>query len=406
MLKPITYFLLLACLLSSAALMAQSAEQRELEAKKNRLQQEIRQINNLLSKQRQQRKSVLEELEETNQRIGVRKELIQVTNRQANLLSRQIDKNLRQIGGLRQELKALKEDYAAMIRKSYKSKSQQSRLMFLLSSENFQQAYKRLKYMQQYANYRKKQGDLILEKASQLKELNQGLIQQRKAKEQVIAENRKEQRLLEDELSNQQQLMQSIKKQESVFAAQIRQKQKESDEIDREIERMVREAIAKANKAKGSTKKSGGFDLTAEAKLVDASFKANKGKLPWPVEKGVLKMRFGTQPHPAVPSVTINSNGVRIATEKGAKARSIFNGKVLAVQAIKGGNKAVLIQHGNYISVYNNLGKVFVKEGDMVTTKQDIGEIFTSSANNETLLKFMIYNNNQIDNPANWIYRM
>lgn len=294
-----------------------------------------------------------------------------------------------------------------MIRKSYESKSQQSRLMFLLSAENFLQAYKRLKYMQQYTAYRKEQGELILSKTTELQDRNRQLVDQRKEKEAVIAENRKAQRELEAERAAQQELMATIKKQEGVYAAQIRKKQRESDAIDREIERLVREAIAKANKAKGSTKKDNtSFDLTAEAKLVGADFKANKGKLPWPVDKGVLKMRFGTQPHPVVPSVTIKSNGVRISTAKGAKARAIFAGKVLAVQVVRGGNKLVMVQHGNYISVYNNLSRVFVKEGEQVALKQDLGEVFTNTSNNETLLKFMIYENNKLQDPSQWVYRM
>ena len=237
---------------------------------------------------------------------------------------------------------------------------------------------------------------------------------QREEKETLIAENKKEQTTLERELNSQKGLIASIKEKESEYASQIRKKQSQADEIDRQIDNLIREAIAKANAAnKETTKetresatKSSNFALTAEAKLVDTDFKANKGKLPWPVEKGVLKMRYGKQPHPIVKSVTIQSNGVRIATEAGSKARAIYRGKVLAVQAIKGGNKAVLIQHGNYISVYNNLGKVYVKEGDNVVTKQEIGEVFTSPSNNETVLKFMIYDNNHTDNPANWIYRM
>lgn len=404
-LLPIVLFITLA--LGSAY--GQSAEQKKLEARKERLQKEITQINNLLSQQRKERKSVLEELEDLNQKISVRRELIKVTNQQANLLNRQINDNLSEIGSLRTQLKTLKEDYAEMIKKSYKSRSQQSRLMFLLSSESFQQAFKRVKYMQQYAAYRKEQGQEILKTTEKLKELNSDLIVQRKEKENLVLENKQVQRELEGELSTQRELVNSIKKKESEYAARIRQKQKESDEIDREIDRLVREAIARSNREnrkKGEKVSSTSFALTAEAKLVGNDFLQNKGNLPWPVEKGVIKMRYGTQPHPVVRSVKIKSNGVRIATEKGSIARSVFKGKVLAVTGYKGGNKAVLIQHGNYISVYNNLGKVFVKEGDQVNTKQQIGEVFTNTVTNETLLKFMIYDNNKIDNPSNWIYRM
>ncbi|QLE01165.1 peptidoglycan DD-metalloendopeptidase family protein [Galbibacter sp. BG1] len=414
--KSINFFfgVLFVAFLSSTSISAQSDEQKELEARKLRLQEEIQQFNNLLSQKRREKTDVLEDVEDLDQKIRIRKELIKVTNEQTNLINRQINNNINKISKLRDDLKELKGDYAEMIRKSYKSKSQQSRLMFLLSSQNFLQAYKRIEYMKQYTNHRKEQAAEIQSKTKQLQDLNNGLVTQRKDKENLIAENRKEQAALERELESQKGLIASIKEKESQYASQIRDKQKQADAIDRQIDKIIREAIAKANAANKETSKetresatkSSNFALTAEAKLVDTDFKANKGKLPWPVEKGVVKMRYGKQPHPVVKSVTIQSNGVRIATESGSKARAIYRGKVLAVQAIKGGNKAILIQHGNYISVYNNLGKVFVKEGENVSTKQEIGEVFTSPSDNETVLKFMIYDNNHTDNPANWIYRM
>ncbi|WP_335966944.1 peptidoglycan DD-metalloendopeptidase family protein, partial [Galbibacter sp. PAP.153] len=367
----------LTAFISLEGIYAQADEQKELEARKERLQEEIQQFNTLLSQKRKEKTNVLEDVEDLDHKIKIRKELIKVTNQQTDLIQRQINNNINKISKLRDDLKELKADYAEMIRKSYKSSSQQSRLMFLLSSENFLQAYKRLQYMKQYANYRKEQAAEIQAKTKELQQLNDGLVVQREEKENLIAENRKEQESLERELNTQKGLIASIKEKEEEYASQIRQKQRQADEIDRQIDKLIKEAIAKANAANKETTaetrenatKSSNFALTAEAKLVDADFVANKGKLPWPVEKGVIKMRYGKQPHPVVKSVTIQSNGVRIATEKGARARAIYRGKVLAVQAIKGGNKAVLIQHGNYISVYNNLGKVYVKEGDNVVTK-------------------------------------
>ncbi|UOB16023.1 murein hydrolase activator EnvC family protein [Abyssalbus ytuae] len=386
--------------------LAQSSEQKELEAKRERLQEEIKQINSLLSQKRKEKTNILTELEDIDQKIRVRKELIKLTHRQANLIIKQINDNIKRIDNLRTDLKLLKEDYADMIRKSYKNNSHQSRLMFLLSSENFFQAYKRLQYIKQYTNYRKEQGLEIQEKTKELQQLNKDLVIQQKEKETLISDNKLAQKELEEELKTQRELITSIKAKESEYAAQIKKKQRESDAIDKQIDRLIEEAIAKSNKSSGGNTKSTNFALTAEAKLLDAGFKSNKGKLPWPVEKGVVIMGYGTQPHPVVKSVNIKSNGVRIATEEGSKARSVFEGKVLAVQIIKGGNKVVLVQHGNYISVYNNLSKVFVKEGDDVVTKQEIGEVFTSKINNETILKFMIYENNRTSNPANWIFQM
>lgn len=394
-------FSLFICVSSSA----QTQEQKDLEAKRERLQDEIKQINSLLSQKRKEKTNILSDLEDLDQKIRVRKQLIKLTNRQANLIVKQINDNTKRVSTLRTDLKVLKEDYAEMIKKSYKNKSNQSRLMFLLSSEDFFQAYKRLQYIKQYTEYRKKQGIGIQHKTLELQALNLSLLEQQESKKVLITENKKAQEDLKHELEIQRQLITSIKEKETEYAAQIKKKQRETDAIDKQVEKLIKSAIAKSNKSSGN-KKSTNFSLTSEAKLVDANFKSNKGKLPWPVEKGLVVLGYGTQPHPVVKSVNIQSNGVRIATEKGARARSVFDGKVLAVQIIKGSNKAVLIQHGNYISVYNNLGKVFVKEGDNVIIKQELGEVFTSKSSNQTLLKFMIYENSKTDNPAKWIYQM
>ncbi len=390
----------------STAGWSQTNEQKELEAKRARLQQEIKNINNLLFKERKEKRSVLGQVEDLERKISVRQQLVRVTNQQANLLNRQINSNLRKIEDLRDDLVTLKEDYAEMVRKSYKNKSKQSRLMFILSSDNFFQAYKRLQYIKQYTAYRKEQAKEIEHKTEELKTLNSGLIDQRKEKEKLISENRNEQKNLEQERKTQRDLLKTIRKNENQYASQIRKKQREAAAVERQINDLIRAAISKSNKASGGSSRSSKFTLTAEAKLVDRGFKSNKGKLPWPVEKGVVVLGFGTQPHPIVKSVSVQSNGVRIATERGSDARSVFDGKVLAVQVVRGGNKVVLIQHGNYISVYNNLAHVYVKEGDKVRTKQKIGKIFTASGSGETILKFSIYENSKVDNPGNWIYRM
>lgn len=407
----------LATFFAVGTLSGQGRSQQELEAQKKRLEQQIQQINSLLSAQRKEKAGVLEEMESLDKKIKVREQLIRVTNSQANLLNTRINTNLNNISKLRQELEALKADYAEMIKKSYKSKSQESRLMFLLSSENFFQGYKRLMYMKQYTEYRKGQGEQIQSKTQELQTLNKDLVEQRKEKEILVAQNREEQKKLEKEKNDQQELVASIKKKENQYAAEIRKKQREADAIDKQIDKLIREAIARTNKANAAkntsssktankvSDKESNFNLTAEAKLVGSNFKANKGRLPWPVEKGVMVMGFGKQRHPVVKSVMIQSNGVRIATDKGAKARAVFDGKVIAVQIIRGSNKAVLIQHGNYISVYNNLGSVYVKEGQAVKTKQEIGEVFSGN-DNKSILKFMIYENTTLQNPEGWIYKM
>ncbi len=400
-----TCFLVLMMFLFCLNLNAQSQKQKELEQRKQEILKEISQINELLFKNSRKEKTIISKVEDVSYRVSVRKNLIKVTNQQANLLTREINKNQDDISRMREELKVLKDNYASMIVKSYKSKNEQSKLMFLLSSSNFHQAYKRLQYIKQFAEYQKKQGQEIKEKTLQLQQVNTELIAQKREKQKLIDENLKAQKEMEKELKQQEDLMKSVKKSMNRYASQVKEKQREADRIDRQIEKIIRDAIASSNKKAGTTS-STGFALTAEAKALAANFVSNKGKLPWPVEKGIVKLGYGKQPHPVVKSVTIQSNGVRIATEEQANVRTVYDGEVLAVQAMKRGNLTVLIQHGNYITVYKNLAKVYVKKGEKVKTKQNIGQIFTNSSNGETTLSFSIFKESKTQNPAEWIYKM
>ena len=400
-----TYCLIVLLLFSMFSAEAQSKKQQELEARRQVLQKEMQQINNLLFANKKKEKSIVSKVEDLSYKVKVRQNLISITNDQANLLTREINDNQKQISSLRDQLKFLKEDYAAMVVKSYKSKSEQSRVMFLLSSEDFKQAYKRLQYIRQYTDYQKQQGDEIKGKTKKLQVLNTALLKQKADKEKLIEENRVEKAKLEADVKEHQALVASVQKDLKLYAAQIKQKQQETDKIDREIEKLIKEAIAASNKKAGKSENKTSFDLTPAAKTLAANFEANKGKLPWPVTSGAVKVRYGTQPSLIDKSISINSNGIRIATEKGAKAKAIFNGEVLAVQASKHGNPSVLIQHGNYITVYKNLSKVYVKKGDKIKTNQDIGEVFTDPSNGETMLSFAIFKDSKTLDPSLWIAR-
>jgi len=404
--RPIYILLFLTLLLSSVSVSAQSQKQKELEAKRRQLLKEIDQINTLLFTGKKKEKSIISQVEDLNYKVSVRKNLIEVTNDQANLLTREINTNQKEISSLREQLKVLKEDYATMIVKSYKSRSDQSKVMFLLSSDNFKQAYKRLQYIKQYAQYQRDQGEKIKRKTQQLQDLNNALLQQKKDKEKLIEENRKAKKRLEEELNEQKALMASIRKNLGTYTAQIKRKQQEADRIDKEIDRLIREAIAESNRKAGNSSSSRSYALTAEARALAANFESNRGKLPWPVEKGVVKLRYGRQPSPIDKTVTINSNGVRIATEQGAKVRAVFDGEVARIVVIKNANPAIIIRHGNYFTIYKNLSKIFVKQGDKVRTKQIIGEVFTNKSNGETILGFGVNKNSNTENPANWIYKM
>ena len=407
------YLAILICFVAIPATFAQVDKQKELEEKRQAILEEIKQINSLLFKTKKEEKSVLSQLEDVKQRISATENLIRITNQQANLLTRNINSNTNKISALREELKVMKDDYAQMVQKSYKSKSQQSRVMFLLSSDNFLQAYKRVQYMKQYAAFRKKQGEGIRVKTEELQKLNESLIAQKKTKQKLISENEIAKRQLTEERKSQQELVATLKKDESKFTAQIRTKQQEADKIDKEIDDLIKAAIAEANRLANEAKKrttksetAGGFALTAEDKALAASFSSNKGKLPWPVEKGMVIKSFGKHQHPQFPNVTTNSSGVEIATEDNAAVRAIFEGQVMSIQVIKGANKVLFIQHGDYISVYSHLNSVSVKKGDKVSTKQKIGTVGKSPTEGRTILKFYIYKNKTKINPADWIYRM
>lgn len=399
-------FLLLFLIVLSISAQVQSKKQQELENRSQEIQQEMKQLNILLFQGKKQQKSVLSRVEDLDYKITVRQNLIRITNQQTNLLTREINNNQKNITSLRDKLKLLKEEYAAMVVKSYKSKSEQSKVMFLLSSSNFQQAYKRLQYIKQYANYQKKQGEEIRVKTIALQELNKDLIIQKRNKQKLIDENRIAKNELEKEVKQHEILISSIKQNLHKYTSQIKSKQRESDKIDKEIEKIIRDAIAKSNKKAGKSPSSATFALTAEDKILAANFTSNKGRLPWPVENGVVKVRYGTQRSPIDRSIPIKSNGVRIATNKGEKVRAVFEGTVMRIITPKNGNNTVLIRHGDYITIYKNLSKIYVQNGDKVKTKQLIGEVLTNRASGEAILSFNIYKEGKFQNPAHWIYKM
>lgn len=380
--------------------------QGQLEIERKELAQEIKSINKLRSQGKAKQRSVLTKVEGLNKQIEVLDRLIKVTNQQANYISREINKNEKEIKQLNVEMVNLKKDYAELIKKSYKSKLQQNRILFLLSSESFKQAYKRVQYMKQYAKYRKKQGIEIQEKKIKIESLNEALAAQKKNKKKLIEDNKKAQAQLKTDRIAQKSLIAKIRRNQKKYALQIKNQQKKARAIDRQIERLIRLAVARANKKAGAKKGTKTFALTAEAKVLAAKFDKNKGKLPWPVVKGSLIKRFGKQPHPVIPNIVITNSGVDIETEKNIVARAIFDGEVSTVQAIKGAGKLVQIRHGNFISTYYNIEDISVKEGDKVSTKQSIGKVHTNKLTGRSILKFSIFKDTQFVNPQKWIYKL
>jgi len=387
----------------------QSAKQRQLEKKRSELQQEISRVNKLLFSTQKEGKDLLSNLENINKKIQVRTDLIKAISAESNYLKNKIVKSEKELDVLKKELTVLKEDYADMILKSYKSKSEQNKLMFLLSSEDFYQAYKRFRYMKQYADFRKIQGDSIVVKSERAEDLKRSLEVQKQKKQLLIVKNEKEADKIKLERGNQELLVKEIKSKESFYVSQIKKKQKEERSIERQIERVIREAIAASNKLKVKTNKtpvkSSGFTLTPQGKALASRFEQNKGKLPWPVTEGVVTRKYGVIPHPTLGGIKIDSKGIHITTKKNASARAVFKGTVLAIQSVSG-RHAVYIQHGNYISLYNNLDKVYVTKGQEVVLKQSLGTVFTDKVTGKTVMKFQVWKDTTRQNPTYWLAKM
>ena len=395
----------LIALVTVTTAVGQSKKQRQLENQRKTILKEIQQINSLLAEAKSEETSLLTKIEDVNLKIKVRKNLIRITNQQANLLTREIKTNSEQIKALETDLTARKKDYAAMVVKSYKNKATQGKLMFLLSSDNFQQAYKRLNYMKQYKRYQKNQADSIVSKTEKLVDLNESLLLKKEDKIRLINDNKKVQQTLQKEKNSQKNLVSELKKDESKYKKEIAKKQKESNEIDRQIDKLIKDAIARSNKKAGKKKSSKSFALTPEAKALANSFTANKGKLPWPVKTGRVVLKFGKQRHPSVPGIYTQSSGVKIITTKNSDIKAVFNGTISEIQKIKGGNKAVFIKHGNYLTVYSNLKALYVKKGDKVNTNSPIGKVAVNS-DGKSIFRFFLYKDHSKQNPAHWIYKM
>lgn len=397
--------------------------QEKLEKRKAQILKEIQEKEAQLQEYRSQEKSVKSQLELQREKIQLKQKLISTTEKQTKVLNNDIYINQVNINRLKKELEILKEDYAEMILKSYKARSERSRVMFLLSSQNFLQAYKRAQYMKQYASYRRAQGQEIVEKSKELEDRTQQIVVQKDEKQKLLKENEKEKQILEKEKQEQEEVAKAIKKSKNQVAAEIRKKQQETKAIDRQIDKLIREAIAAANKKTAAANKKANpksttpaktkevetatkIVLTPEGKIIADNFRSNKGRLPWPVEKGFVSLGYGDQPHPVYKSLVVHNSGVEITTDQGASARAVFDGEVIKVMVLSPVNRAVMIQHGDYFTVYQNLSSVNVSKGDKVRIKETIGKIRTNGDTGKTVLKFTISQNTTYNNPAGWLSNM
>ena len=391
--------LFLFSLLGDGMLFAQSKE--TLERKRQELTSDIKQIEKLIDNSLNKKRTLVTNLENLKFKIDLQKKLIININNQLNIIVDEIDRNTIELNQLLKKQKKVKEDYASMILKSYKHKSKLNRIMFVFSANNFTQGYKRLQYYKQYIKYKDKQIKQIKLTTTLVDNVLEELDEQKTQKKNLILANEKIKINLDKENLTQKNMIVEIRSDEKRFTNQIRIKQKQAQDIDKQIEMIIAEATAKV-KNKGLPE----FNLTEEAKLISKKFNENKGKLPWPVEKGIVILKYGKQPHPIVRTTTIQSNGVRILTSQNQEVRAIFDGKVYSIIISKNGSHAILVQHGNFFSVYKNLSEIYVKKGETIETKQVIGKLITNKSSGQTILNFSIFKDGLTQNPSAWIYKM
>ena len=390
--------ILLAIVLISLNLSSQTKQ--DLEKQKKQIQNDIKKIELKLSNSSKQKKLIVSNAEDINYKIQLQQKLINNINSQLNLILSEIDRNENKLSNLKKRELTLKDELSKMLLSAYKKKSNSNKLMFIFSSTTFRQAYKRIQYFKQYANFQKKTLTNIKSNTNEIKNVIIVLDSQKTNKKLLIDENEEIKRDLSIEYTGLNNLIAEVNKNQKRYSVEIKQKQKLTREIDKKIQRLIEEALAKAKK------KDGRFELTEEAKLISKNFNANKGKLPSPVIRGSVVLGFGKQPHPIVKTTTIQSNGVRIRTSSDVEARTIFNGEVYSIIKSKNNTHTILIQHGNFFTVYKNLSDIYVKKGDKLKTKDSIGKIATDPLNGQTILSFSIFNNGIPQNPRFWIYKM
>lgn len=395
--------LLFGVLLLSFAFAKAQSEKAQLEAQKAKIQAEINQFSRLLNDVKKESNTMVLRVETIDRKIASTQELINITNKQANIITRSIKKNTDENAKLKKEIKSQKDEYARMIVKAYKSKNEQSRLMFLLSSEDFLQAYKRVQYLKSYANYRKKQADDITEKSVRLELINNELAIEKKEKQAVLKVNQQQRIDLQKDKQEQEHLLAIVKKDAKKYTKEIKTASIERTRINRQIQKLIEADIAASNKGKKEAVK-GKFFLSPEAKALANNFKTNKGKLPYPVDEFIISRKYGDQPHPVLAGIKVPSSGWRFQAPTNAAAKAIFTGEVVRVQRATNGILSVYIRHGNYTSIYDHLKSVTVQKGDQVKTQDVIGTVFTDNSG-VTELRFVLMEDSHTVDPSGWLMR-
>jgi septal ring factor EnvC (AmiA/AmiB activator) len=391
------HFLIFICI--SLGVYGQSLD--ELRKQKEKTSSEIDYINNLLKETNTNVKASLNRLSVLERQIKLQDRLINNITGEIGYLDITIQQNLLRIDSLSQELQLVKDKYAAMIRYANRNQDSNNQLLFLLSSQDFNQAYKRFIYLKQYADYRRKQAERINEFKNSINNQITEFNKRKEEKQNLLDSKLNQTKIIEQQKQQQTEVYSELQQTGKDLVKKLENQRKAELRLQHEIERVIAEEARKASR-KSNTES--GLVLSKEEKVLSGDFSNNRGKFPWPVQGGFISDHFGEHPHAVLKYVIVRNSGIDITTKANAKVRAIFKGEVTKIVAIPGGNWAVIIRHGNYLTVYSNLLDVIVKAGQKVDLKEEIGTVFTDgNDDNKTILKFQIWKENTKLDPENWL---
>ena len=366
----------------------------ELEDQRKKTLEEISYVDNLLKETEKERKEGINELKIIGNKLNLRESIINGFRQEINLLAERVDLNNIAIDMMESDMVLLKGDYSKAVLSSYKSSKSNSELGYILSASDFNQGYKRLKYLQQVTKFRRRETEIILELKSQIEATREDLEKDLNKLSDLKRREEQQKNLLQGEQNKKQKLVKSLNSKERQLQKDLEEKRRIARKIESEIARMIEEERRKGTKV----------DQTPEQRLISDNFAENKGRIPWPVERGVITSHFGLQDHPVLKYVKENNIDIEITSSGLTPVRSVFRGEVARVFSINGANMAIIIRHGKYLTVYQNLINVKVKTGDKVETKQEIATVYCDTDNGEkSILKFMVTEDKVTMDPELWI---
>jgi septal ring factor EnvC (AmiA/AmiB activator) len=374
-----------------------SQSRADLENQRRKTLEEIAYVDEVLKNTEKEKEESVYSLRILSNKLSLRESVVNGMNDEINLLNERIELNRLAIDMMEGDLKILKNDYSNSIINSYRLRKSNPEIIYILSAKDFNQGYKRIKYLQQITKFRRNESEIIAELKDEIGETKSRLESDLSKVSDLKQKEEQQKNLLKGEQTKEQRILRSLRNKEKQLQKELEEKKRVAGRIEKEIARIIDEERKKASKGV----------LTPEQKLISENFVENKGRLPWPVERGVITSHFGKHAHPILKYVTEENIGIEITSQPNTVARSIFKGEVSAVSTIQGANMTVIIKHGKYLSVYNNLVRVRVKKGDNVDTKQVVGDIYQNpDENNNCTLKFMIFEERNALDPEAWITKM